>query len=89
MADPESERLFARYFPKITEVTIVQAAKEWSIGNEILSLDGQRTALDAFVFQLATDSETVGPFLLNSLCARELCARLLDAGFGPQQTDVQ
>lgn len=77
-----NEADFIKYRPKITEVTIVNAVKEWSSGNEILSLDGKRTGIDAFVLLLSTDSEVLGPYLLNSVCARELCALLLSEDFG-------
>lgn len=74
---------FINFRPKITEVTIVKAAQSWGQGDDILSLEGKRTALDAFILLMATDSEELGPFLLNAVCARELCARLLSEGFGP------
>jgi len=74
---------FERYRPKITEATIMQAAEAYGRGGEILSLDGRRTALSAFILLLANDSETHGPFLMNAKCARELCALLVAEGFGP------
>ena len=77
---------FKRYRPPITEVTIVQAAQAWGLGDDILSLNGKHTALDAFILLLATDSAILGPFLLKGVCARELCALLVAAGFGPQAT---
>ena len=76
---------FKKYLPKITESTIVKAAQAFGEGGELLSLDGKRTALDAFVLQLATDGQVLGPFLLNKVCARELCAMLINAGFGPTE----
>jgi len=75
---------FKKYQPKITEVTVVQAAQAWGEGNEIISLNGKRTAIDAFILLLATDSDTHG-YLMNGACARELCALLLAEGFGPQE----
>jgi hypothetical protein len=72
-----------KYRPNLTEATIVQAAQAYGLGDEILSLNGQRTGLDAFVLLLAKDAETLGPYLLNSVCARALCALLISAGFGP------
>jgi hypothetical protein len=75
-----------KYRPKLTEVTVVDAARAWGAGDEILSLNGKRTALDAFILLLATDSVTHGPFLMNSTCARELCALLVTEGFGPPAT---
>lgn len=77
---------FIKYRPKITEVTVLEAVQSWGEGDEILSLNGQHTALDAFILLLATDSEVRGPFVLNGVCARELCGLLLNAGFGPQPT---
>jgi len=76
---------FKKYRPPITEVTVLKAAESWSGGDDILSLNGQSTAMDlAFILLLATDSRMLGPFLLNRVCARELCALLVAAGFGPQ-----
>lgn len=80
MTDEEN---FIKYRPKVTEATIVKAAEAWAQGDEILSLAGKRTALDAFVILLASDCENLGPFLLNATCARELCALLIAEGFGP------
>jgi len=77
---------FKKYRPNLTEVTVVKAAEEYGLGNEILSLNGQGTAIDAFILLLATDSETLGPYLMNVVCARALCALLLAEGFGPQAT---
>ena len=77
---------FKKYQPKLTEVTVVQAAQAWGQGDEILSLIGKRTAIDGFILLLATDSEVRGPYLMNATCARELCARLLAEGFGPPTT---
>ncbi len=73
---------FIKYQPQITEVTIVEAAKSYGRGDDILSLSGRRTAIDAFVLLLSTDSERIGPFILNSVCARELCSILISEGFG-------
>jgi hypothetical protein len=77
---------FKKYHPNLTEVTVNQAAQAYGRGDEILSLNGKRTALDAFILLLATDAEMHGPYLMNATCARELCALLLAAGFGPQAT---
>ena len=77
---------FKKYRPTITLVTVNQSAQAYGKGDEILSLNGQRTAIDAFILLLATDLETHGPYLLNAVCARELCALLIAAGFGPQAT---
>jgi hypothetical protein len=77
---------FIKYRPKITEVTGVKAAQAYGQGDEILSLNGKITAIDAFILLLATDAETHGPYLMNAVCARELCALLLTEGFGPQAT---
>ena len=83
MTRKSEESDFKKYRPKVTEVTVVQAAEAWGRGDEILSLDGKRTAIDAFILLLANDSETHGPFLLNATCARELYALLEAADFGP------
>jgi hypothetical protein len=77
---------FIKYRPKVTEVTVIEAAKSWGQGDEILSLDGKGTAIDAFILLLATDSACHGPYLLNKVCASELCALLISEGFGPQST---
>lgn len=69
---------FQKYRPKLTEVTVVQTAEAWGQGDEILSLNGKRTGLSHFILLLATDVETHGPFLINGVCARELCALLLE-----------
>lgn len=82
----EEARLFERFQPEITEETVVQAASAYGMGNEIISLAGRETALDSFILLLATDAETKGPFLLSGHAARELCVRLIAAGFGPSQT---
>jgi hypothetical protein len=74
---------FKQYLPKLTEVTVVKAAAAWGEGDEILSLNGKRTAIDAFILLLAKDGETLGPYLMNSVCARALCGLLLAEGFGP------
>ena len=74
---------FIKYKPNVTEVTVVDAARAYGSGDEILSLSGKRTAIDAFILLLSTDSEVRGPFLLNSVCARELSAILLSEGFEP------
>jgi hypothetical protein len=79
-----TETDFIKYQPKITEVTIAKAASEWGLGNDIISLAGRGTGLgNVFVLLLATDAETHGPYLLNAICAHELCARLIAEGFGP------
>jgi hypothetical protein len=77
---------FIKYRPAVTEVTVVHAAQAYGRGDEILSLNGKRTAIDAFMLLLANDSEVHGPYLMNSKCARELCALLLTEGFGPPTT---
>jgi len=77
---------FKKYQPALTEVTVVKAAETWGLGDEILSLNGKRTAIDAFILLLATDAETHGPYLMNATCARALCALLLAEGFGPPIT---
>jgi hypothetical protein len=74
---------FEKYRPNLTEVTVAKAAEAYGCGDEILSLNGKRTAIDAFILLLATDDETHGPYLINVVCARELCALLLAEGFGP------
>jgi hypothetical protein len=74
---------FLKYRPAVTEVTVLQAAQAYGRGDEILSLNGKRTAIDAFILLLSNDSEVHGPYLMNSTCARHLCAILLDEGFGP------
>jgi hypothetical protein len=81
-----AETDFKKYRPNLTEVTVVKAAEAYGRGDEILSLNGKPTALDSFILLLATDSETHGPYLLNSVCARELCALLIAGGFGPRAT---
>jgi hypothetical protein len=35
------------------------------------------------ILLLATDSETIGPYLFSHHVARQLCAVLIDADFGP------
>lgn len=77
---------FIKYRPAVTEVTVVQSAQAYGRGDEILSLNGKRTAIDAFMLLLANDFEVHGPYLMNSKCARELCALLLTEGFGPPTT---
>jgi len=77
---------FKKYRPNLTEVTVIKAAQAYGRGDEILSLNGKRTAIDAFILLLANDAETFGPYLMNVVCARELCALLLTEGFGPQAT---
>jgi hypothetical protein len=74
---------FKKYRPNLTEVTVVKAAEAWGLGDEILSLNGKRTAIDAFILVLSTDDRTHGPYLMNAMCARALCALLLAEGFGP------
>jgi hypothetical protein len=74
---------FIKYRPSVTDVTVVQAAQAYGRGDEILSLNGKRTAIDAFILLLSNDLEVHGPYLMNSKCARELCALLLNEGFGP------
>jgi hypothetical protein len=77
---------FIKYRPLINEITIVQAAQSWGISDEILSLNGRRTAMEHFVLLLANDSFVLGPYLLNSTCASALCGLLLAEGFGPPAT---
>jgi len=77
---------FRKYHPTITEVTVTKAAESFGKGDEILSLNGQRTAIDSFILLLATDSAAHGPFLMNATCARALCALLVAEGFGPLAT---
>jgi hypothetical protein len=74
---------FEKYRPKITLAMVSKAAADYGEGNEIVSLEGQRTAIDAFILLLATDSETIGPYLFSHHVARQLCAVLIDADFGP------
>jgi hypothetical protein len=52
---------FEKYRPNLTEVTVLQAAQAYGRGDEIRSLNGKHTALDAFILLLATDAETFGP----------------------------
>jgi hypothetical protein len=75
---------FTKYRPNLTEVTVVKAAEACGRGDEILSLNGKRTAIDAFILLLATDAATHGPYLRNATCTRALCALLQAEGFGPQ-----
>lgn len=77
---------FIKYRPRITEVTVVEAAQAYGRGDEILSLNGKRTAISSFILLLANDLEAHGPYLLNSKCARELCGLLIAEGFGPPTT---
>jgi hypothetical protein len=80
----ESEEFdFKKYRPKLTEMTTLQAAQAWGHGDEILSLNGKLTAIDAFILLLAADDRTHGPYLMNATCARALCALLVAEGFGP------
>lgn len=74
---------FDKFRPTITEVMVAQVASQFGAGGEVLSIDGKRTGLDAFIIQLASDSELFGPYLLNATTAKELCARLIAEGFGP------
>ena len=74
---------FKKYRPNLTEVTVVKAAESYGLGDEILSLNGKRTAIEHFILLLATDGVTHGPFLMNAVCARELCVLLVAEGFGP------
>jgi hypothetical protein len=75
---------FERYRPTINEVMVVKLAQEFGLGGEIVSLSTRTAGIDAIILLFATDSELRGPFLLNAVCARELCARLLAEGFGPR-----
>jgi hypothetical protein len=74
---------FKKYRRNLTEVTVVEAAAAWGRGDDIRSLNGKRTALSAFILLLATDADTLGPYLMNGVRARELCALLVAEGFGP------
>ena len=80
----KEEADFIKYRPEVTDVTVCEAAQSWGEGGEILSLDGKRTAINAFILLLSTDAEVHGPFVMNVVCARELCARLISEGFGPR-----
>jgi hypothetical protein len=82
----DEERAFRRFQPQLDERTSVEAAQSFGLGNEIVSLNTKQAGLDSLILLLATDSEIQGPFLLNQICARELCAQLIGAGFGPSQT---
>lgn len=79
--------VFGEQKPAITEVTVVEAARIWSGGDGIISLNGRITGLDAFILMLATTDEEIGPFVVNSVCARELCSLLIAEGFGPTRDD--
>jgi hypothetical protein len=74
---------FIKYRPHLTEVTTIEAAQAYGRGDEILSLNGKIAALDSFILLLSNDTETFGPYLMNVVCARKLCALLLTEGFGP------
>jgi hypothetical protein len=78
----EEESNFKRYRPVITEVTVVKAAEAFGLGDEIVSLSVRSAGIDALILLLATDAEARGPYLLNSVCARELCRLLISEGFG-------
>jgi hypothetical protein len=86
MTVESEESDFIEYRPEITQPTVIEAAQAWGSVGEIRSLNGQGTALDSFILLLATDAEVHGPYLLNSVCARELCRLLLSEGFGPPST---
>ena len=77
---------FIKYQPEVTEVTVVEAAQAYGSSGEILSLNGQRTGIDAFILLLSNDTDVLGPYLLNSVCARALCDLLISEGFGPPTT---
>jgi hypothetical protein len=79
----ETESDFQKYHPAITELTVAHAKAHYDSGDEILSLNGKRTALSHFILMLATKAETYGPYLMNSTCARALCVHLIKEGFGP------
>ena len=65
---------FEKYRPPITEMTVLKVGKSYGSGDDILSLNGQDAALDAFILLLATDNRTLGPFLLkSSVRSRALC----------------
>lgn len=80
----EEELKFTDCWPKITEVTSVIASEAFNRGLGIVSLDGKRVGINGFMLLMATKSEPLGPFVMNSVCARELCALLLREGFGPR-----
>ena len=82
----EEESDFKKYRPNVTEVMVAKLAQEYGLGGEIVSLGTRNAGLDSIILLLATDSGLRGPFLLNAVCARELCARLLAEGFGPPKT---
>ena len=79
----EDDSKFQQYRPAIAELTVAHAKAQYDSGNEILSLNGKRTALSHFILMLATKTEPYGPYLMNSTCARALCAHLIEEGFGP------
>lgn len=81
MTDDESK--FKERRPKLTQVTTVQAVEAYNRGDLVVSLNGKRTAIDAFILSLATETDTFGPYLLNATCARALYALLVAADFGP------
>jgi hypothetical protein len=80
----EEESDFKKYRPAITEVTVVKAAEAFGVGDEIVSLSVRGAGIDSLILLLATDAEQRGPYLLNAVCARELCGLLISAGFGPK-----
>jgi hypothetical protein len=81
----EEESDFKKYRPIITEVTVAKTAEAFGLGDEIVSLSVRSAGIDALILLLATDSEERGPYLLNAVCARELCASLIAEGFGPKK----
>ncbi len=77
----EDQQRFQRYFPEFTALTDLAGARSFGEGNEIMSLNSKRIALDGFMLLLATDSEVLGPFVMSATCARRLSSQLKDAGF--------
>jgi hypothetical protein len=76
------ETQFQKYLPKLTEVTSVKAAQSYGAGGEIISLNGKRVGIDAFMLVLADDEKQFGPFVLTNVSGRALFQRLSDEGFG-------
>ncbi len=81
MSDEEN---FAKYQPKVTELTILEAAQAFGTGDEVISLSGRQTGIDSFVLVLARDNHQHTVVLMTGVCARELGALLVSEGFGPQ-----
>ncbi len=81
MTDEEN---FAKYHPDVNEMTILEAAQAFGIGDEVISLSGRRTGIDSFVLVLARGNHQHTLVLMTGVCARELGALLVSEGFGPQ-----